>query len=215
MTPEQIAEHLGQAIREKEFAPGDPLIQEDLARRFKVSRNPVREALRMLAADGLVTITQGSGATVRKRSVEELNELYDVRLVLELQIAPHIVEGATGRALAELRDLVQKMESAATVQEWMRFNYRFHSLVYSLAGRPYTEVILRGVFSAVQPYSLENVEKLGGRPRSDRAHEEMIDAIERRDGAQLADLFREHLERTRDRLQELYRERADDDSMRV
>ena len=174
MTPEQIAEHLGQAIREKEFAPGDPLIQEDLARRFKVSRNPVREALRMLAADGLVTITQGSGATVRKRSVEELNELYDVRLVLELQIAPHIVEGATGRALAELRDLVQKMESAATVQEWMRFNYRFHSRLLS-RWSPYTEVILRGVFLLFSRTPGERREA-GRRPRSDRAHEEMIDA---------------------------------------
>lgn len=204
MTPEQIAEALSQAIREQEFPPGAPLIQEDLAKRFTVSRNPVREALRMLASNGLVTITQGNGATVRKLSAEELNELYDIRLVLELQIAPHIVDGATGRALQSLRRLLDQMEQASSTAEWLRLNFSFHQMVYGLADRPHTERILNSVLSSVQPYSIQNVEQLGGRSRSDDAHAQIVDAIEERNAERLASLFREHLEDTRSKLEQLF-----------
>lgn len=204
MKPEEIAVALSQAIREQEFAPGSSLIQEELAARFKVSRNPVREALRILAANGLVTITPGNGATVRELSLDELNELYDIRLALEMQMAPFIIEGATKRAIDTLRALVTRMESASQTIEWMRLNFEYHELVYSLAGRKYTEDIMRSVLSAVQPYSFQNAEQLGGRSRSDDAHREIIAAISDHDADRLADLFREHLQHTRESLSNLY-----------
>lgn len=204
MKPEEIAVALSQAIREQEVPPGSSLIQEELAARFKVSRNPVREALRILAANGLVTITPGNGATVRKLSLDELNELYDIRLALEMQMAPFIVEGATKRAIDTLRALVTRMESASQTTEWVRLNFEYHELVYSLAGRKYTEDILRSVLSAAQPYSFQNTEQLGGRSRSDEAHREIIAAIADNDAECLADLFRAHLQHTRERLSNLY-----------
>ncbi|MEU4014838.1 GntR family transcriptional regulator [Microbacterium sp. NPDC028030] len=206
MTPDQIAASLSQSIREQEFPPGSALIQEDLAKRFKVSRNPVREALRILAANGLVTITPGNGATVRVLSLDELNELYDIRLALELQIAPFIIEGATKRAVAALHALVARMEAAETTADWMRLNFEYHQLVYSLANRRYTEDILHSVLSAVQPYSFQNAVQLDGRSRSDSAHREIIAAISEQDAANLARLFREHLQHTRERLSTLYEE---------
>lgn len=206
MTPEQIAEALSQAIREQEFPPGAPLIQEELAKRFTVSRNPVREALRMLASNGLVTITQGNGATVRQLSADDLNELYDIRLALELQIAPHIIEGATARALQSLRRLIEQMEQASSTADWLRLNFSFHQMVYGLADRPHTERILNSVLSSVQPYSVQNVEQLGGRSRSDDAHTQITEAVEQRDADRLAYLFREHLESTRAKLERLFTE---------
>lgn len=206
MTPEAIAQLLAQAIRENEYPPGTALVQEELARRFSVSRNPVREALRILVAEGLVTMVQGSGAKVHMHSRQELDELYDLRLVLEQQIAPYIVEGVTQRAISALRALIEKMQSATTNSEWMRHNFNFHIAVYELADRPHTVAMLRGLLSAVQPYSFENIELSGGHDDSDQAHTNMISALENSDAERLADLFTSHLERTRSRLDAHYKE---------
>lgn len=205
MTPETIARLLAQAIRENEYPPGSALVQEELARRFKVSRNPVREALRILAADGLVTMVQGSGAKVRIHSRQELDELYDLRLVLEQQIAPYIVGGVTQRAISALRTLIERMQNSTDNSEWMRHNFDFHIAVYQLADRPHTVIMLRGLLSAVQPYSFENIELAGGHGDSDDAHSGMVSALEAGDAEQLSDLFTSHLERTRSRLDSHYK----------
>lgn len=208
-TPDQIAALLAQAIRERVFAPGAPLIQEDLALRFQVSRSPVREALRILAAQGVVTMPPGgAGATVRVLSLADLDELYDLRLVLEPEIAPHIVAGALPRHLASLRRHTDAMRSATDIGSWMRSNYTFHCELYAIADRPRTETVLRDLLSAVQPYSQQNVDQLGGRRQADDEHLAMIDATRSRDADALADLFRSHLTAARNRLHEEFAARA-------
>lgn len=201
MSPEQIAALIGQAIREKVFAPGTALIQEDLARRFKVSRNPVREALRILAAEGVVSMPPGgAGATVRRLSSSDLDELYALRIVLEPEIAPFIVRNAMRRDIDALDGLARKMEGASDTSEWMRLNFEFHTSLYKLADRPHTETILRGLLSSVQPYSLEHIENLGGRSQASDEHARMVRAIADSDSDTLAKLFVEHLETARNRL---------------
>jgi DNA-binding GntR family transcriptional regulator len=201
MTPERIAALIGQAIREKVFAPGMPLIQEDLAKRFNVSRNPVREALKILAAEGVVSMPPGgAGATVRRLSNQDLEELYHLRLVLEPDIAPHIINGALKKHIDALRILAQRMDDVDETSSWMRLNFEFHTMLFELADRPHTEAILRGLLSSVQPYSQENIESLGGRPQASDEHHLMVQAIVDGDADRLADLFVVHLETARERL---------------
>jgi DNA-binding GntR family transcriptional regulator len=201
MTPERIAALIGQAIREKVFAPGTPLIQEDLAKRFNVSRNPVREALKILAAEGVVSMPPGgAGATVRRLSNQDLEELYHLRLVLEPEIAPHIINGAVKKHVEALRSLAHRMDDANETSSWMRLNYEFHIMLYELADRPHTESILRGLLSAVQPYSQENIETLGGRPQASHEHHLMVQAIVDGDPDRLSELFVVHLKTARERL---------------
>src|SRR5215831_5496557 len=78
-----VYEALRQAIVDREFDPGEPLTEEDLSRRFKVSRTPVREALAKLERDHLVRVVPKKGAFVRTMSHEEIRELYQIREVLE------------------------------------------------------------------------------------------------------------------------------------
>jgi len=209
MTPEVIAERLGQAIREKVFAPGTALIQEDLAQRFQVSRNPVREALRILATEGLVTMTSGGGATVRQLTSGELHELYDLRILLEPTIAEPIVNGALARSVRELAVLADEMASTTDIAVWMRTNFAFHTALYSLADRPHTESILRTLLAAVQPYSFENIEVLGGKTQANREHLEMIDAIRHGDSHRLASLFVTHLQAAKERVSQQHRDEVD------
>jgi DNA-binding GntR family transcriptional regulator len=200
LSPEVIADRIALAIREKLYTPGTALVQEDLARRFEVSRSPVREALRILATEGLVTMSPGGGATVRHLGREDLEELYDLRILLEPTIAEAIVENATSRDIADLADLAERMEQSTSTTTWMRANFDFHCRLYETADRTHTQDILRSLLAAVQPYSEENVHRLGGRSQADHEHHEMIDAIRRDDADVLADLMREHLRSARSRL---------------
>jgi DNA-binding GntR family transcriptional regulator len=192
-SPKIIAERIALAIREKVIAPGAPLVQEDLARRFEVSRSPIREALRILATEGVIELAPGGGASVRRLDRAELEELYDLRLMLEPTIAPLVVEHATTAVLTGLDALATEMETFDDVGRWMRSNFEFHSRLYEAADRPRTQDILRGLLSAVQPYSQENIDQLGGRGQADGEHREMIEAIREGDGERLAELFRVHL----------------------
>lgn len=204
MTPEAIAALLGQAIREQVLAPGAALIQEDLAQRFNVSRNPVREALRILASEGIVIIRPGGGATVRKLSRQDLEELYDLRIALEPQIAPYIVAEARNRDIDALTIMVEKMAAETDVSAWMRTNFEFHGALYAIAGRPHTESVLRSLLSSVQPYSLEHIDRLAGKKQASEEHAAMVRAIRENNASDLADLFIVHLQTAKDRLRDSY-----------
>ncbi|GAA4491710.1 GntR family transcriptional regulator [Microbacterium panaciterrae] len=215
MSPEAIAELIRRAVREKVFAPGTPLIQEDLAQRFGVSRSPVREALRILSSEGLVLMQPGEGATVRALSRADLEEIYDLRLALEPLIARSVVAESRPRDLASLEKLEGIMSSAAGTDAWMRANFEFHRHMYGMIGRPRTEAILDGLLSAVQPYSQENIEQLGGRQTADDEHRLMIAAIRADDPEALAQLITVHLRAARDRLALAYEETEAPDPLRM
>ena len=200
MSPEVIASRIALAIREKVIPPGAALVQEDLARRFDVSRSPVREALRILATEGVIEMTPGGGASVRTLDRAELDELYELRLMIEPTIAADIVRRITRGELTALEARVQEMEAGEDVGRGMRANFEFHTRLYDAAGRPRTAEILRGLLAAVQPYSQENIDHLGGRGQADEEHRDMLTAIRDGDGDRLAELFRTHLMSAKNRV---------------
>lgn len=200
MTPDVIADRIGRAIREGEFGQGEQLVQEDLARRFGVSRNPIREALRLLEASGLVEIRGGGGATVRVLSYDDLAELYGLRRALEPTIAGPVVDGVTARALGQLRGLAVEMAEEQDVPRWMEKNFAFHERLHALAERPRTAAILSSLLSAVQPYSLRNIQDLGGKEQADEEHRLMVEAIAAGDADALARLLVQHLDGAERRL---------------
>jgi DNA-binding GntR family transcriptional regulator len=193
MSPEVIASRIALAIREKVIPPGAALVQEDLARRFDVSRSPVREALRILATEGVVEMTPGGGTYVRSLDRRELDELYDLRLMIEPTIAEEIVQHITRADIDALELRVNEMEAGEDVSRWMRANFDFHTRLYQAAGRPRTAEILKSLLAAVQPYSQENIDQLGGRRQADDEHRAMIAAIRAGDAAGLTELIRSHL----------------------
>ncbi len=205
MKPEEIAEMLRQAIREKAISPGAPLIQADLAEKFGVSRNPVREALRMLLTDGLIDMRPGDGAVVRRLTLQDLEELYELRIMLEPSIARFIIDEVRPRDVDALQKAAEEVEAQNDIHQWMLKNYEFHSLLYRLANRPRTSAVLLSLLNAVQPYSYENIEKLGGRNRASSEHFDMINAVRERDEKLLAQIMQNHLATAKDRLVEKYR----------
>ena len=150
---------LEDAVLSGELAPGTVLRQEQLSERFGVSRTPIREALRRLAATGLVSFVPNRGVRVRTISREELREAFLVRAELEALVTglatPRIdAEGLDRLTQAEKRfsELTDELldrrrdpeERTRLTGEWVRANYRFHDVIYEAAAVPFVESVAKG-----------------------------------------------------------------------
>jgi DNA-binding GntR family transcriptional regulator len=154
---DDIAVLIEEAIVSGELAPGSVLRQEQLSERFGVSRTPVREALRRLAALGLVSFIPNRGVRVRTLSHEELREAFLVRAELEGLVTEIAAEKLTSEELRELEAaerrfarLTKELRSRepggdrrSLMAEWMRANHAFHDVLYSTADVPYVEAVAK------------------------------------------------------------------------
>ena len=147
---DDIALSLEEAIVTGEIAPGAILRQEKLSERFGVSRTPIREALRRLAALGLVSFVPNRGVRVRTLDRDDLREAFLVRAELEslaTELAtPRITAGqlaeldAIGRRFSELTSALRRGERDPQLPgEWMRANHAFHDVIYAAANAPLVE----------------------------------------------------------------------------
>lgn len=136
LAPEQVTNRLREAIATGVLRPGERLNQADLAGRLGVSRMPVREALRRLEAEGLVTMQPYRGATVAGLSVAELREIYEMRMALEVLALHRSLANMNDADLAEMEALLRRMDDETDGAAWLRANVEFHDLLYARADRP-------------------------------------------------------------------------------
>src|SRR5262245_3711157 len=133
---EIVLEALRQAILEGVLAPGARLRQEDLAEVFGTSRIPVREALRALEYEGLVSSEPHRGFTVTALDADDVEEVYDLRVQLESHALRLAIPALTQQDLVELEALVKAMQSAHAPDERLANRERFYLRLYSVSGRP-------------------------------------------------------------------------------
>ena len=127
-----VTERIRNAILAGRYKPGERLVEERLAADFRVSRNPVREALRSLASAGLVVVTPRRGAAVAVFSAEEGREMIEVRAMLEGVNARHAArrhEPAMIDALQEVLEEGRARAASASAEELVQLNARFHDLL--------------------------------------------------------------------------------------
>jgi len=201
--PDQIAENLRSAILDRELAPGTVLNQSSLAAQFGVSRIPLREALRTLAAEGLITNRPGVGSIVTELTPQDVGELYDIRLALEPPLAAAIIENASRRQVGHLESRVEELEAALTSGDrggFSRANYRFHQDLYRMSGTRYATNIVFLAMNLTEPYSRVYLHVLHGADRAQAEHREMLDAIKAGDADALRHAVTEHLAGAREAL---------------
>lgn len=189
MRPEEIARLLRRAIREREFLPGDQLNQDELAKRFGVSRIPLREALRTLAGEGLIVMRPNFGAVVTEVRAEEMRELYGLRLQLEPSLAADIVEKCKPQDLEELRGILARMDEAARadVDRWADLHYLFHRRIDEISERQHTLRLLIQVLNLIEPYSRMHVQMTGIGPHKMAEHDGILSALEAGDAGKLSE----------------------------
>lgn len=196
----EIADHVRQMIEKGVYGPGSPLRQEEIAGRLGVSRIPVREAFRLLEADGVVSVQPNRGAFVARPGEEEVAELFDVRLMLEEDLLRRAVGNLNEAALRELEWLDDRIASARNAFDWVRFDEEFHSAVYAAARRPRTLALITVLRRSLNAYYLRYL-----RPDTRAAawrseHQAVLRALRRRDADAAVAALRRHLVATRSTL---------------
>ncbi len=136
--PYYIANVLREAIYRGILEEGKPLHQATLAQRLNVSPIPLREALRLLETEGLVTFRGCRGAVVTALSLEEARELYEMITALETSLMRIAFPKITRRILEEAAAILEEMESEEDCIRWRDLNQMFHNLFYEPADRPLT-----------------------------------------------------------------------------
>jgi DNA-binding GntR family transcriptional regulator len=191
MRPDEIARALRRAVREGVFAPGAVLNQDQLARRFGVSRVPLREALRTLVGEGLVVMNPGLGAVVAELAPDEVNELYELRLQLEPPLAVPICAHSRPIDVGSLANLVASMQALApdAAEEWSTLNYRFHRRLFEISAQRHCVRLVVQVLNLVEPYARMHAHLLGSRVRLQGQRAEMISALRARDSLSLRALL--------------------------
>lgn len=154
---ESLRDYARNAIRERiitvDLKPGQRLVERELAADLAVSRIPLREALRMLAAEGLVLLIPGKGALVAPFGPEDVTHLFDVREVLESLAAQLAATRATAERIKPLNDCLEQSRAAIAsgdTQGIAAANAAFHAEVVALAGNPLLSSIMGPLASRVE-----------------------------------------------------------------
>jgi DNA-binding GntR family transcriptional regulator len=182
-------------IRTRKLQPGDRLLETELAARLGISRTPVREAIRQMEADGLVVHVPRSGARVRALDYSEINELYEMRAVLEATAARLSARAASEVELAELEALNKEMEGAVDDMDRLyRLNRQFHDTLLNAARNRYLSKSIEALKKTLLILGPSTMEE-GERARLAVAeHAEMIAALLARDGAGAEAAMRRHID---------------------
>lgn len=181
-------------IRDGKLTPGDRLRETDLADRLGVSRTPVREAIRQLEADGLVTHVPRQGASVRRLEYAEVMELYEMRAVLEGTAARLAVRSASDVELAELRDLNEELRAAGQGTRAFHLNRHFHALLLNAAKNRFLTSSVQAMQKAMMilgPTTLAQPERFESAVKE---HAAVLDALEARDADAAESAMRHHIE---------------------
>jgi len=191
---ERVADFLREGIISGRFPRGSKLKQAELAEMIGTSITPVREAIKILEAEGFVLGASHRGAVVAPFDIHATEEIVDLRVTLESKLALGAIAKLTPKNLEELRELQQEFEAAAERgdREAVRgINYRFHELIYMAADLPQTLRFVR-ILWARYPFDLIN--KLENRiDRASAEHREMLSAIIVRDEAAMLSALRTHI----------------------
>jgi DNA-binding GntR family transcriptional regulator len=191
------AEQIRLAILDGRLAPGRRLKESDVAQAFRMSRTPVRDALRRLERDGLVVQAPNRGATVRRLTADELRDTYEVRALLEGHAARRAAEAITEAQLDALRESCTQFrairEADAPTIDHVRENARFHGLVLEASGRPKLCGVARDLTNLPLIYRTYAWYSPAQRVRAERDHEHLVDALADGDADRAERLTREHL----------------------
>ncbi|MFH1805577.1 MAG: GntR family transcriptional regulator [Pseudomonadota bacterium] len=194
---DQVTEDLRERILSGDFLAGSQLRQDAIATEYNVSRIPVREALQRLDAEGLVTFQPHKGAIVATLSIQEIEELFEVRRLLECELLRHAVPKLTEddiRAAADILDVYDDALRAGDVARWGDLNRQFHERLYQASERPKTLEIVRTIGNNTVRFIRAQLALTGAIDTAEREHHEILDACRAGDVDKAVDLLGRHIE---------------------
>jgi DNA-binding GntR family transcriptional regulator len=193
-----VADKLRNQIIRGEIPEGSQLRQDVIAAKYHVSRIPVREALRQLDAEGLITIVPNRGAIIPQLSPNDIEELFAIRALLEPEILklsiPRLLPADFAEAEAVLNKYVGELQRESHIATWGQLNSQFHSILYSRADRPHFMSIIRNVNHTGERYTRLQLYLTHGVKRANEEHHRILELCRKRDVEAACELLRQHIQ---------------------
>jgi DNA-binding GntR family transcriptional regulator len=193
---EELRLQLADDIVRGQLPPGAALDEIELARRFNVSRTPVREAIRMLAASGLVEVRAHRGAVVARPTHQDLIGMFEVMAELESLCAGYAAErmnGAERRALEDVHEKLRVLIKSGDPQRYHEVNEAFHATIYGGAHNSYLAELTLATRARVQPFRRAQFRNLGRLAKSHVEHDRVVQAILRGERVLAAQTMHAHI----------------------
>jgi len=192
----EVADRLRRAIYSHQLQPGDAIDEKALCTSFGISRTPLREALKVLAAEGLVELVPRRGSFVRRLEWDELNDLFPVMAVLEGLCAREAVAHLGAAELAELEALHAELEAQAAagdIDAYYETNFRFHQAVQDLSGNRWLQRVVSDLRKNLRLSRHTQLTLPGRLQHSLEEHRRIMAAFRRRDVAEVDRCMQDHL----------------------
>ncbi len=189
----EVAELLRQRIFRRELEPGSWIDEVKLAQEYGISRTPLREALKVLAAEGLVTMKVRRGAYVTEVSERDLSDVYHLLALLESDAAAVVAERATEAQVKELQKLHRELEASVKDREkFFAVNERFHMRLLELADNRWRDQMVADLRKVMKLNRHNSLLKSGRIQESLAEHAALMEALARRDAQGARERMQEH-----------------------
>jgi len=195
---EDVADRLREQIFSKQLAAGSWLDEQSLAEQFGISRTPMREAIKVLASEGLVTIKMRRGAYVTEVARKDLEQIFTILSLLEGEAAKETAIKATEDELNQLDFWHHRLEKAAAdrdIEQFFEINGKFHELIQEIAGNRWMNGVIADLRKVLKLHRRDSLTSTGRLQNSLIEHRAILNALLKRDQAGAESAMRKHLAR--------------------
>jgi len=203
---EEIADNLREMIISGELKEGEKIKEGELCTFMGISKTPLREALRVLSAEGLIRLVPNRGPFVSKPTFDEIREMFDVMSVLEGVCARRVLEKMSNNDLALLEKLHNRLEENFERRDqrgYLHYNNQYHSFLQEVAGNKTLNQIVNDLRKKILLYRFQSLNLPGRFESSIQEHRELLEAFRKRDPGKAESLMKNHLKNQCDALEKL------------
>ena len=200
---EKIYDLIKDRIINEELRPGERLLDDRLASSFGVSRTPVREALARLSNEGLVEIVSRSGAYVKKLTREDIEEIYEIRRVLEGLAAKKAATFITDREIKQLSTLLEKAKGPGkeSFKAYVDFDVKLHDSILKNCHNQRLTSIMANLYTLIHVFRMRVGKNKKKAEQALKEHEAVLEAIRARDAKKTEKMTMEHIEMSKDSIE--------------
>jgi DNA-binding GntR family transcriptional regulator len=192
---EEVAELLRQRIFSRELAPGDWIDELKIATELEISRTPLREAIKVLATEGLITMKMRRGAYVTEVNDKDLRDVFHLMAVLEADAAGTAALAATNEQLDELNALHQQLEKSTKDRvQFFKVNEAFHVKLLEVANNRWRDQMVADLRKVMKLNRAQSLLKVGRIEESLAEHSKIMAALKKRDAVSAQTAMRLHIE---------------------
>jgi DNA-binding GntR family transcriptional regulator len=203
---EEIANNLREMIMSGELREGDKIKENEFCELMDISKTPLREALRVLSAEGLIRLIPNRGSYVTTPTFKEIKEMFDVMSVLEGVCARTAAEKMSNIDYEKLKKIHLQLEENFRLKDQKRYirnNNKYHSFVQELAGNKTLNQIVNGLRQKILLYRYKSLNLSGRFEQSIQEHRDLLEAFRKRDAEKAELLMKSHMKKQSEALEKL------------